>query len=661
MFLNINDLPDSRYSITKPHNVISYEILFGLGLLTKMALTYEKLIEAHLKRLAQGSKSASIEQVNRNHLTALRSFLKSVKKTESSPVGVELTTDFESSVKLHLAESTLGERSSGDRRSLLNAWRLTFELTGSTPESKEVGHQRRSASLVDVKMSKFEIGLRQALQKARLSLRAASRKAGIGHAVLACWARGAVPNKRSHPSLLKLEVALGLPARTLIDRLEDTRASMESTSVIESRKRGGELTKLPYHLKGADISEPLIQEWREFYDHKTGMRPILKRSAKGQWSLADASVCSAEPTRMNAIGASVSATANYFWSFVAAYLGFLCLPKCSGGYGLNKNDVQTIAWLAVPEAFDAYLRFRTDRSGGLKHGSHIHACTSVASLTHATTGYLAQTNLLSQRIPVAALKNRTWEAMCQEAHELAGAWKRESNDQSRDPSAPLKYFFGQQFPLQPIFDTMRKLRAQSEVEPAGSVAEAIARRDELILGLILSNPLRAKNVKTMTCKSNGSVGIYRTQAGSWRIKILGSHFKNKGRVGKDLYDVPVAGWLTNLVTDYVKEFRPVLIGDSPDSGYLFVSSEKGGRFDALNRQVFTVTKKYIPQCGGISPQAFRHLVATDWLMKNPNDFLTVAELLNDSVAVVIKTYAHLKKETSFSRYEEYIARMKPDK
>ena len=48
-------------------------------------------------------------------------------------------------------------------------------------------------------------------------------------------------------------------------------------------------------------------------------------------------------------------------------------------------------------------------------------------------------------------------------------------------------------------------------------------------------------------------------------------------------------------------------------------------------------------------------------MKNPNDFLTVAELLNDSIAVVIKTYAHLKRETSFSRYEEYIARMKPDK
>ena len=68
--------------------------------------------------------------------------------------------------------------------------------------------------------------------------------------------------------------------------------------------------------------------------------------------------------------------------------------------------------------------------------------------------------------------------------------------------------------------------------------------------------------------------IYRTQAGSWRIKILGSHFKNKGRVGKDLSDVRVAGWLTNLVTDYVKEFRPVLIGDSPDSGYCLFPARK---------------------------------------------------------------------------------------
>ena len=46
----------------------------------------------------------------------------------------------------------------------------------------------------------------------------------------------------------------------------------------------------------------------------------------------------------------------------------------------------------------------------------------------------------------------------------------------------------------------------------------------------------------------------------------------------------------------------------------------------------------------------RHLVATNWIVKNPNDFLTVSELLNDSPEVVMNNYAHLKKDTAFGRY-----------
>jgi integrase len=70
-----------------------------------------------------------------------------------------------------------------------------------------------------------------------------------------------------------------------------------------------------------------------------------------------------------------------------------------------------------------------------------------------------------------------------------------------------------------------------------------------------------------------------------------------------------------------------------------------------------LTKRLIPGSGGIRPHAFRHLVATDWLTRFPNDFLTVAELLNDSLEVVMKAYSHLKKDTAFSRYEEHVNRM----
>lgn len=53
--------------------------------------------------------------------------------------------------------------------------------------------------------------------------------------------------------------------------------------------------------------------------------------------------------------------------------------------------------------------------------------------------------------------------------------------------------------------------------------------------------------------------------------------------------------------------------------------------------------------------AFRHLVATDWLTAHPNDYLTVAQLLNDELDTVIKNYAHLKRDKSFLRYEDHLS------
>lgn len=54
----------------------------------------------------------------------------------------------------------------------------------------------------------------------------------------------------------------------------------------------------------------------------------------------------------------------------------------------------------------------------------------------------------------------------------------------------------------------------------------------------------------------------------------------------------------------------------------------------------------------------RHIVATDWLTHHPDDYLTVAELLNDSLTVVIQEYAHLKKDAAFSRYESHVDKRK---
>ena len=74
----------------------------------------------------------------------------------------------------------------------------------------------------------------------------------------------------------------------------------------------------------------------------------------------------------------------------------------------------------------------------------------------------------------------------------------------------------------------------------------------------------------------------------------------------------------------------------------------------MNSHVAKLTKRLIPETLGFGPHAIRHLVATDWLRKYSNDYITVACLLNDKLETVINNYAHLKQDDSFERYESYM-------
>ena len=74
----------------------------------------------------------------------------------------------------------------------------------------------------------------------------------------------------------------------------------------------------------------------------------------------------------------------------------------------------------------------------------------------------------------------------------------------------------------------------------------------------------------------------------------------------------------------------------------------------MSSHIQKLTKRHVVGSPGFGPHALRHLVATDWLRKNPDDFLTVAELLGDRLQTVLDNYAHLKRDGSFSRYEARI-------
>ncbi|PKO70219.1 MAG: hypothetical protein CVU22_02450 [Betaproteobacteria bacterium HGW-Betaproteobacteria-16] len=231
---------------------------------------------------------------------------------------------------------------------------------------------------------------------------------------------------------------------------------------------------------------------------------------------------------------------------------------------------------------------------------------------------------------------------------------------SRDPVQPIQFLLDQANPLAPVFEAMRRLRDIGNAASKGSLEEAVARRDELLLGLLLSNPLRRKNLIELTVRPDNSGTVYQSSANEWRIRLQRATFKNgkKGTQESRTYDVRVAIWLNELLTDYARHFRPLLAGASGHDN-LFLS-RCGTPLNDMTHRVLELTKHLISGSGGFGPHAFRHLVASDWLRRNPGDFLTVAELLNDTLEVVLSSYAHLKQDDALTRHSNQLNELLPD-
>jgi integrase len=224
---------------------------------------------------------------------------------------------------------------------------------------------------------------------------------------------------------------------------------------------------------------------------------------------------------------------------------------------------------------------------------------------------------------------------------------------SRDPKAPIANLLSQEQPLKPILEAIERIEQAAAAAPPGGLTEARLRRDALLISMLLSNPLRVRAFITMTWKPDGTGMLRGSSAAGWRIHLQPSHIKNGGsRAGKD-YSVRVAKWVQPRLDAYREEYRATLL-QGRESPYLFVSSAGPHMWTSMQKHLAKLTATYIPGSPGFGPHAFRHLVATDWLQQFPNDYLTVAELLNDKLETVLASYAHLKRDSSFSRYEEHV-------
>lgn len=631
-----------RYEWTAYRNVSpKYRLTVLPGvLLDPGMITYTQLVQRVERETLAVSGG---QQQLANFLTTLNGFLALNGKTHASPVGPELGRHFDDACRRYCESLGLSERTIRDRRSHLNRWRKTADALRSEESTQRVSCAKQA--------SDFHELLRIALAQAGIPAKTLARDVGMSHATLGRWLRGAVPNTRARSAVVRIERSCGLKRGQLSDALamlDKPRVSARTVSApIRYRQEHAVRTGTAYLFKEREFSPALLAEMEKLYAFKTAKRPVLARAGRGVWSVQPSSQRADLPVLPFA-PALVCVAYQIFTGVLSGYLGYITLDQAKGGLGRHKTEVQTLAWLAVPEAIEGYMQFLAQRSGSLVHGGHARFARQVINLVQPSVGFLAQQPDFGARLP-EDVRSTEWETMCSEAKATATAWVKAAKDKSRDPSAPLSGLLALDDPLDPVIKAVRELDRLAMSAPEGSKAEAVHKRDALLLSMLIVNPLRIRNYKLLNVHNSRSGYIY--LAGTqYRISIPKSGFKNRASSAVQDYDVGAPAFLTARIEAYLEIHRPILVKGQPDAGMLFPSMVTGGVYLGLGRHVHKVTKRLIPGCPGIGPQAFRHLVATAWLKKNPGDFLTVAELLNDRLATVMENYAHLRKDDSLARH-----------
>ncbi|AIP19983.1 helix-turn-helix domain-containing protein [Burkholderia pseudomallei] len=651
--IHFNDLGNVRYTVTYADNVSTWQTLRG-STDAPMLLSYNDLIAQHKQLLlANHADSKSHEQIFKNHLSTLVSYLAYNGKTPDSQVGVEMLAKFEERSRAYLEQLQVEHRTMLDRRSHLRAWQ---EAVSDIKKAAEA--PAKPSNPKNDNVNAFLQALRNAFSAQEETPKSLAKKAGVSPSAIARWLKGAMPKQSNLPSLTRIERALGLKRDALRNLLLESR-TQEATEVrnskdISYRARHKSRTKQAYALKEAELTAPMLREWRQFFEYKTEVYTQLRRERRSTWRMLPISKVASNLSNAAQRHGMGCVTADLTFQQVRQFLGFLCLPESKGGMGLRKADVMTLAWLAVPKAVNSYLEFITRRSAGIIHRGQKNFASFTASLTSKDNGYLTQQPSFAKRLP-AEFMTDSFEALCEKTHLLARAWKDKANGQSRKPDEPIRGLLILPDPLAPVFRAINALDDEAAAAAPGSIDEAVRKRDALLMSMMIANPLRRRNFILMTYEEDGSGNLYHRHDG-WRLRFEADDFKNERGAAHSNYDAPLPSELSDRIEEYLEEYRPRLLKSNPNASWAF-PGRNGLMWKNLSKQVEKTTKRLIPETPGFGPHALRHLVPTVYLREHPNDFPTVAQLLHDRLETVMAVYAHLRQDDSFGRWQEHLRKV----
>lgn len=614
-------------------------------------LTYKSLFEDQERAVLLENRS---RQTAANRATALRGFMRANGLRPDDVVGDELRMRHPEALERFmevLRADGRSQRSITNTRCALRPWReavVEYDTIRALEENQPTPFARVIAGIM-----------------ADHPTKRVAKQAGVPSDMLYGWLQGKNPRVSSYKYILRLETFFGLDPQSLVQisgiKLVGTKREPVggSPAPIEYRDRTGRLTRIFYAVKPGSGS-PLRQQWKELMEYKTAAVPKYKRTKRGKWRISPCPLTVRTDANWWAFldGREV-ASAKMMWSKTASFLGWLRLSREAGGMQIPEDQVETIAWLAVPDFLERFMNWMMERAG-VRNQGQMQFLATIASLVRPRFGYLRQRPELQRTLP-AQYQDEQWEQLCDRQFELVeqlvSAYHGEIGV-SRNSFDPIRNVIDLPQPMDAVADMIQRMRAD---RPVGKHPryEAVWARNLVLIKLLASNALRRRNLAHLTWRPDNTGHLYQKEDRSWWIHIPRQQFKNTcGAAGDFDYDSPVHPSAWADIEKYLFVHRKMMMRGPTDLVFLTLedrrSAGKNRPWLEMSATVSALTNRYLLRSPGIGPHAFRHIVATSILKADGGDHKTAAKVLNDRVSTVEKHYAGLRSADGAVRMAELL-------
>jgi integrase len=621
------------------------------------------------------------EKQKRNYATAIRFFLEALVLTKNSPVGTELTEEFEAKISIYIEfHKNLGrtERTYGPRVSKIRALKRFVEQNYAQHLQIQTLPKTFGQKLLAL-ITAFGFTIRDFWRTLPEGL--------VSYHQLRTWCyEKQIPSIKCLPVISRLEVILNVPtgALSLPKYLRSGR----------NRKTGqsdyGNKLQAAFAKPYAQWTESLEEEFKGLFLHKT--RGILpegeERDKSGQWTSSE--------------GAGVP-TAKIVKNILKSFMGYCSLPQDSAdpylrGAGISIDEL-SMALLADKELTENYIEFMKLRSGlrirpakpdrlaslpsscisadnrrefydvgGKYNKGSLVELAVISSLLRPGKGYLYQHPEFAAKLG-SRMGNETWQEQCKQTRvrvdylhkqisTMAKTRDLKNYEFGRDPKERIQWILDLPRPALILHKMVKDMLDDLLTESAPKMERARQYRDLVLVALLCANPLRIRMFSFMEFEKN----LVRRDDGSWWLRFRQGDFKNRRALKSD-YEVRVVAGIWPLLDRYKEEFHPILAG-ATGSRHVFMGKGKGRqritplKVNTLSQIIEDMTDLYIEEGIGFRPHAFRHIIATDIIKKDPRlGFFLAAIALHDKLETVETEYIHLKTSEFFEPVNTHFSEM----